>query len=363
LRGWKKSDGWKEESAMHRHFFRKNQCSFIPAIAAILLFLPLAAGRAQQTQSSSPSEGADLVRLRATVLNHQGRVVPLLNRDDFSVYLEKAPQQISHFSNEDEPASIVILVDLSGSMQTSRTKINRFSYLVQVAQRFIQLSNVSSEYSIISFSREPRLVLDWSRDPQEVFRTLANLAAEKAKGVTAVRNACQAGVRQAATGAYSKRVLLLFSDGQDTSAIDGIKSISQKELKQLLLEKEIQFYAINPGTVAFSRDDARFLGLVEQEGMDYLDSLARLSGGRAYHPQNPLGMQQAAEAIATELRHQYLITFTPASASANSKSFKVKVRPSPEIEKRYGLRGVSVRHREEFFSGSGSQPVSGEKKK
>src|ERR1044071_1377138 len=59
---------------------------------------------------------SDLVSLTVSVTDPQGRSVYGLDRGAFTVLDENVRQEISYFSNEDSPASVAIVFDVSASM-------------------------------------------------------------------------------------------------------------------------------------------------------------------------------------------------------------------------------------------------------
>src|SRR5262249_5244349 len=68
-----------------------------------------------------------------TVTNPQGGYIPGLQREDFTLYEDGVPQEITYFNTgENEPVSMGLVVDTSGSM---KTKIDRAR---QALRRFIE---------------------------------------------------------------------------------------------------------------------------------------------------------------------------------------------------------------------------------
>src|SRR5688500_13646792 len=77
--------------------------------------------------------GVELINVTATVSDEEGRFVPGLLQDDFTVYEDGERQEVSHFSNERVPVSLGLVLDTSGSMTSekmsaARTAIDRFIY-------------------------------------------------------------------------------------------------------------------------------------------------------------------------------------------------------------------------------------------
>ena len=77
--------------------------------------------------------GVELVNVTATVSDATGRFVPGLLQDDFTVYEDNVPQEISYFSAERVPVSLGLVIDTSGSMagekmDDAKSALNRFVY-------------------------------------------------------------------------------------------------------------------------------------------------------------------------------------------------------------------------------------------
>src|ERR1044072_801869 len=108
-----------------------------PLLALSLLLVLSVISHAQQSPSPSPTPAgepaastpeveevsygdvihisANLVSVPVNVLNREGRYVVDLHRQDFRVFEDGKEQTIVHFSNVDQPFSVVLLIDTSGS--------------------------------------------------------------------------------------------------------------------------------------------------------------------------------------------------------------------------------------------------------
>jgi hypothetical protein len=83
-----------------------------------------------------------------------------------AVFRDKAKQEISFFSDLDEPVSVVLLVDTSRSMQ------GRLSFIKEAFSSFIKAGNQENEYAIMSFAVDSQILLDWTRDANAVLDVL-----------------------------------------------------------------------------------------------------------------------------------------------------------------------------------------------
>src|SRR5262245_41808783 len=70
---------------------------------------------AQQGQPTFKS-ATQLVSLFVTVTDAQRRLVPNLVQDDFEILDNDKPQPIIFFENENQPITVVVMLDTSGSM-------------------------------------------------------------------------------------------------------------------------------------------------------------------------------------------------------------------------------------------------------
>jgi Ca-activated chloride channel family protein len=152
----------------------------------------------------------DLITFNVTVTDIYGRFVSGLSKTAFSVVDEKAPQEITFFSDEDAPVSVGVLFDVSGSMSGDKVRRAR-----DALAHFIQTSHDRDEYFLIGFNSRAQLLMDRTRDGQAI---LDKLTFVQTKNNTALYDACYLGVERVQRGTHQKRALLLISDGQDNSS-------------------------------------------------------------------------------------------------------------------------------------------------
>jgi len=167
-----------------------------------------------------------------TVSDVNGRFVPGLNADDFVVYEDDQPVQVTHFSADRVPVSLGIALDTSGSMagqkiQQAEEALNRFVY---------DLLDKQDEMFLYRFSNVPILLQDWTSDRQQIARALYRLAPS---GGTAMYDTVAEAIPLAQRGKNRKKALLVISDGNDTTSHTDIR-----DLKQQIRASEVLVYAI-----------------------------------------------------------------------------------------------------------------------
>jgi Ca-activated chloride channel family protein len=225
-------------------------------IAAVGLALVAAAGvRAQDSTSSQDEEaafrfrsGVELINVTATVSDSEGRFVQGLRKEDFVVYEDDQPVEITHFSAERVPVSLGIVLDTSGSMagnkiREARAALNRFLY---------DLLGEEDEIFLYRFSNFPVLLQEWTGDRRRLSQVLDRVTPS---GGTAMYDAVAQAIPLAEEGRHRKKALLIISDGNDTSSLTSVR-----ELKQQVRESEVLVYAIGidgDGEPTYRRAPAR----------------------------------------------------------------------------------------------------------
>ena len=103
-------------------------------------------GAAQQAPTFRA--GTQTVPIYATVQDRNGRLVPDLTREDFEVFDSGKPVPITVFSNEIQPITVVVLLDMSGSMA------NRLLRVREGALHFIRALRPEDRARIGTFGEE-----------------------------------------------------------------------------------------------------------------------------------------------------------------------------------------------------------------
>jgi len=260
-----------------------------------------------------------------SVTDANGHYVSGLEQKDFIVSDNKVAQEITFFNDDDVPASVGIVFDVSGSMSGQNIMKAK-----EALATFIQTSHPSDEYFLIDFSSRPRLLLNRTLDGDAV---LGKLTYVEPQGKTALYDAAYVALAHLANAALRKRAVLIISDGQDNDS-----RYTFSELRRALKESEVTVYAIGTNPNASMKE--------EMYGKAALEELASASGGKAFFPRNSEQMDEAFERIALELRHRYSIGYRPSNFTADGKWHRVKVKVTAPIE----LKRVLVRSPDGYYA-------------
>jgi len=285
-------------------------------VAPVLLLLILVPIQSSAQSQSTSKPDTELTFLTVTVRNKSGNFIMGVPRQSFTLFDEKETPLIEFFENVDTPMSIGFLVDTSGSMQFYETKdIARAAAIGETLSHFVELSNPKSEFFVLAFDNQPRALTDW-KVGQDLLAEKIRLSPEQHN--TAFYDAVLLGMQKFETAHYAKRVLIVFTDGQDNSS-----KATFVQLRERLKRSDVALYAVG---IAMPRDIGSALGM---EGQGILDELTETTGGDAIYPHDKKEMRSSIETIATELRHQYRLGFR-ANPAGKWHRLKLKITPRPD---------------------------------
>ena len=304
------------------------------------------------------------VAVYATVMGADGRLVPDLTRDAFSILDNGKRQELSLFANDVQPITVVMLLDRSGSMKAN------FTLVQQAAERFVDVMLPADKARIGSFSNriqvDPR---DFTSDHAELQHILGTELQEE--GPTPLWNAVNVGIT-ALLHQQGRRVILVFTDGIDEPMNFSGRNNSLKDVMKRAEEEDVMVYAIglNPSDPYAGGGSGRPRGTFGRGGPGGGGFGGRFGGGfggggrppRAEHPDEGLPKIAAATGggyfelsttndlaatfarVADELHHQYALAFTPEKLDGKMHSLEVKVTGEGHVvraRKSYLARAVS----------------------
>jgi len=264
----------------------------------------------------------DLVLVSVTVLDRAERSVSGLRADSFQLLEDKSYQTIKYFSNQDEPVALAVVLDASASMAP------RFEDARKALLKLIDTSNPQDDFNIILVADQPRVALDSTGSLDDFRREVESV---QPNGETALWDGMMLGVRQLRKSSIPRKAMVVISDGGDNHS-----RVSERELKSLLQEADVEVYAVALVNPLASRKEERI-------GPLQLDEVTSVTGGRVLSAFGPIEISRAVEQIGRELRDQYLLGYYPSHHSRDGKWHKLKVnlnRPqAPDRLRIYARKG------------------------
>jgi VWFA-related protein len=252
-------------------------------------------GEIQKGQDGSYTmhKDVDEVLLTCAVVDEKGQPIQDLSRGDFHVWEDGSPQTTSSFMHQDQPVSLGILIDNSGSMRDKRAAVN------VAALNLLKASNPQDSAFIVNFSDRAILDQGLTSDTALLNRGLSRF---DSKGTTALYDAVAASADELVNHAkLPKQVLLVITDGADNAS-------------RLNLEQAIRRVQNLGGPVVYS------IGLLfgadkeeSERARDALEKLSQETGGIAYFPHSLQDVDSIATDVARDIRDQYTIGYHSAN--------------------------------------------------
>lgn len=301
-------------------------------LTALVLALMIFAHPESFPQESVPSITVDvrLVNLNVAVLDKNGQPYSGLNANNFRIYDNGIEQAIHHFSQDDLPYSMGLVLDRSGSMAGMIREV------YDAAFHTVQASKTEDEFFIELFNERTEMRQELTSDQGVLQRQLQGVVAS---GSTALYDAIFTALDHIKAGRHDKKALLVVTDGDDNSSKHSFQEVLQRARADGVVIYVVGMF------------DQMVLAtqLVREDGLRaLLLQLAEVTGGRAYFPQNVNQCEQACVAIAHDLREQYSLGYYPRPKLLDGSWRSIQVQLS--IPEKLYSDGLTARTRNGYFA-------------
>jgi VWFA-related protein len=274
-----------------------------------LLGVPLAA---QTPRPPTFGVGIEVINLTITVTDVRARYVTDLRESDFAVFEDGVKQDLSLFTHEDLPISLVLMLDTSASMDEKLPQART------AAMRLVKTLRPQDQAEVMQFNDRATVLQDFTAD-----HALLDAAVNRtvAQGPTALHNALYVALKDLAkrknVGELRRRAVILLSDGEDTASL-----VSDEQVMELARKTELAVYAIAlRSTRASDRAKQSF-----SQAAHLLTTLARDTGGQVFFPASISELDGVYDKIAEELRTQYSLGYVSANKRRDGKWRRIVVR-------------------------------------
>ncbi len=255
------------------------------------------------------------VPVYATVVDTGGRLVPDLEQADFSILDNGKPADIALFSNESQPFSAVVMLDTSASMTANLKLLNR------AAEQFLLRLLPVDRAQVGAFNDKIQLSGTFTNNRDELIGALNDLYFGNP---TRLNDGIAAGL-DALQGIDGRRVVLVFTDGEDTSSRLGFKTVLERAR-----DEEVMVYSIGLESEYFNG-----MRVVKSRPSRDLRKISDETGGGYFELVKTAELAPTFTRVAQELRSQYLIGFAPAALDGKVHKLDVKVnRPGMTVRAR-----------------------------
>jgi Ca-activated chloride channel family protein len=287
----------------------------LPVLAAASAAAP--AGAQEPTFKSTP---ARIVSIFATVTDPQGRIVPGLEKEDFTVLDNGKPQEIAIFDNSPRPFNVVVMLDQSASMTAN------LDLLKAAAEQFVMRLLPEDKGQVGGFSDKIQLSGAFTNDRDELIAALDDLQFGNPTRLYDAINESMAALKTA----DGRKVVLVFTDGDDTAS-----RLDLGDVLDRARDEEVMVYAIGLESDYF--DGMRRVRTRPERG---LKRLAEETGGGYFELKKTDELAPTFTRVAQELHSQYTLGFTPQTLDNKEHKLAVRMR----------AQGMSARARKSYVA-------------
>jgi Ca-activated chloride channel family protein len=278
------------------------------AMAALLVGAVAAggglAGAQQQPQFRS---GTQFVPLFTTVTDAQGRLVPDLDQDQFTILDNNKPQSITVFENQTQPFTAVVMLDFSASMTANLDRLK------QATEQFLIRMLPADKAQVGAFSDKIQFSGTFTSDRDDLIGALRDL---QFGNPTRLYDAAYESIDMLGD-IDGRKVVVLFTDGDDTASRRGFG-----DTLDYAREKEVMIYSIGlesemqiaPGRFQRTRPDRGLKKLSEETGGGYFELKKTDELGPTF------------TRVVQELHSLYTLGFNPATLDGKVHRLDVKMK-------------------------------------
>jgi Ca-activated chloride channel homolog len=310
-----------------------------------------------------------VVPVTCVVSTADGTVVPGLRREDFQVFEDGIPQQISYFDASTQPASVALILDASPSVLPDAAEMR------DAADELIDALAPLDQAAVVDFSAHTYLQLPFSDLREEIRRAVERVNARELFADTGGSNIYEAvylAARELFAGRKGRKAIVLLTDGQDSglgltydpasmSPQSGRRGnqLTFDDVARLLAAEDIQLFAVSTEnrpkvmtpdwldahqTVTLATPDDRTLGIPAYTL--YLAELVRRAGGQLYFLNESASVAGTFRKIAEKIRAEYTLGFYPELGAGTTDDRPGWHLLSVEVP---GDPGVRVGHRAAYY--------------
>jgi Ca-activated chloride channel family protein len=286
-----------------------------------------------------------LVEISCSVISTAGEPLRNLNREDFQLSADGAPQPLSHFDTSTEPAHIALVLDASPS------EFHSLAEMKSAARALTSELSPRDEVAVVAFAGHPHLLLPFSTDRKQLETALGRIELLRAVEETGsnIYGSVYLTAQRLFTGPHAptgRKAIVLLTDGQDSGLTlnwnpasmfprkdgkanyltfeDVVRELAITGIEAFVVSTENRpakvteaWLAAHSKTTLIS-DASRLMGIPAYTA--FLAEFVRRAGGQLYFLREIGTLSDVYRRIAVALRTQYMLGFYP-SASASVRGW------------------------------------------
>ena len=247
-----------------------------------------------------------IVSVPTTVTDSQGRLVPSLDQDQFSILDNGKPQAITFFQNETQPFTVVVMMDYSASMTAS------LDLLRAAAEQFLLRMLPQDKGQVGAFSDRIEFSGEFTNDRDDLISALKDL---QYGNPTRLWDAVDQSIDMLKP-VEGRKVVLVFTDGDDTYSKAGFGTVLDHARQE-----EVMVYAIGLQSEYFNGQR-----MVRSQPDRSLRKIAEETGGGYFELKRTDQLAPTFTRVAQELHSLYTLGFSPAALDGKEHKLEVKMK-------------------------------------
>jgi VWFA-related protein len=288
----------------------------IRAILSYLCVASLAGGLALAAPPGQIRVQVNLVNLFATVRDKHKAIVTGLKQDDFQIFEDGQPQEITNFSAESNlPITLGILIDTSGSeyymLSGEKEAGSRFLGRVLRKGDLAMIMTFDTDVDLLADFTDDRGMLDRAINRAQINAPSGGMIAQgplpsSGSGGTNFYDAVYLAAHDKLSDEAGRKAIVVLTDAEDTGS-------------KLRLQDAIE--------AAQRTDTVVHILLVAADGGDQsvAKRLTDETGGRMIIVRSEKNLEQAFDQISEELRSQYTVGYTPTNKKHDGSYRKIRL--------------------------------------
>ena len=278
-------------------------------LVAVLLAAAVATASTLADAAQQPTfrSGTQFVPLFTTVTDTQGRLVPDLDRDQFTILDNGKPQNVTVFENETQPFTAVVMLDFSASMTANLDRLK------QATEQFLIRMLPADKAQVGAFSDKIQFSGTFTSDRDDLIGALRDL---QYGNPTRLYDAIYESIDMLGD-IDGRKVVVAFTDGDDTASRRGLGGTLD-----YAREKEVMVYAIGLES-EFQVAPGRFQRTRPDRG---LRKLAEETGGGYFELKKTDDLGPTFTRVVQELHSLYTIGFNPMTLDGKEHRLDVRMK-------------------------------------
>ena len=297
------------------------------AIAATIAVTVVASPSQFERQDPTFQGRVDLVNVGVTVAGKKQQVVTDLGIQDFAVYEDGKPQQISAFATG---AETVPMLHVGVLLDVSLSQLPQLGFTQAAVIKFMTSLHDAIDMTFIEFASQ---VSGASYTQDEFPLLVQRVRGLRANGETALYDAIGRYL-EIAGGQDGRKVMVVYTDGADSCS-----RLNLDKLMKMLKASDVTVYAIG----AFGLES---ISLTFPQRAQ-LAIMAEATGGTAFFPISVKELDGIYAQVLGEVRAQYTVGYVSTNEKADGSWRKVEIKVTRPDGKK-----LKVRARKGYFAPS-----------